>query len=75
MPLHARSLDLTIGPTHLDLLGLVVDTNQIHLTITGEQGPGNLLGNLLCGIAGLLGFGRYAEPALEHAEPLLRLLG
>jgi hypothetical protein len=37
-----------------DLLGLVVDLNQVHLQITGQQGPGNLLGNLLCGVAGLL---------------------
>jgi len=47
-------LNLTLGPLHLDLLGLVVDLNQIHLTITAEQGPGNLLGNLLCAVAGLL---------------------
>jgi hypothetical protein len=47
-------LDLTLGPLHLDLLGLVIDLNQVHLTITAEQGPGNLLGNLLCGITNLL---------------------
>jgi hypothetical protein len=47
-------LDLTLGPLHLDLLGLVVDLNQVHLQITGEQGSGNLLGNLLCSVAGLL---------------------
>src|SRR5262245_1821457 len=47
-------LDLTLGPLHLNLLGLVVDLNQVHLQITGEQGPGNLLGNLLCSVAGLL---------------------
>lgn len=47
-------LDLTLGPLHLDLLGLVVDLNQIHLTITAEPGSGNLLGNLLCQVAGLL---------------------
>ena len=47
-------LDLTLGPLHLDLLGLVVDLNQVHLTITAEQGPGNLLGNLLCAVTGLL---------------------
>lgn len=47
-------LDLTLGPLHLNLLGLVVDLNQVHLTITGQTGPGNLLGNLLCGIAHLL---------------------
>jgi hypothetical protein len=47
-------LDLTLGPLHLDLLGLVVDLNQVHLTITGQTGPGNLLGNLLCGLANSL---------------------
>ena len=47
-------LDLTLGPLHLDLLGLVVDLNQVHLVITAERGPGNLLGNLLCAVAGLL---------------------
>jgi hypothetical protein len=47
-------LDLVLGPLHLDLLGLVVDLNQVHLNITAHQGPGNLLGNLLCAVAGLL---------------------
>jgi hypothetical protein len=47
-------LDLTLGPLHLDLLGLVVDLNQVHLNITAQPGPGNLLGNLLCGVAHLL---------------------
>jgi len=35
-------------------LGLVVDLNQVELNITAEPGPGNLLGNLLCAVAGLL---------------------
>lgn len=47
-------LDLTLGPLDLDLLGLVVELDQVNLTITAESGPGNLLGNLLCGVAGLL---------------------
>jgi hypothetical protein len=47
-------LDLDIGAIHLDLLGLVVDLAPIHLDITGQTGPGNLLGNLLCALAGLL---------------------
>lgn len=47
-------LDLTLGPLHLNVLGLVVDLNQVHLTITGQTGPGNLLGNLLCGVANAL---------------------
>jgi hypothetical protein len=47
-------LTLVLGPLHLDLLGLVVDLNQVVLTITGDTGAGNLLGNLLCAVAGLL---------------------
>lgn len=50
-------LDLTVGPINLDLLGLVVQTNTIHLQITAQQGPGNLLGNLLCGLANALNGG------------------
>ncbi len=49
-----RVLDLVLGPLHLDLLGLVVDLNQVHLTITAQPGPGNLLGNLLCAVTHLL---------------------
>jgi hypothetical protein len=47
-------LDLTLGPLDLNLLGLVVHLNQVHLVIDAQSGPGNLLGNLLCAIAGLL---------------------
>jgi len=47
-------LHLTLGPLDLDLLGLVVHLDQVVLNIDAQSGPGNLLGNLLCGIAGLL---------------------
>ena len=47
-------LDLTIGPIHLDLLGLVVDTNTIHLTIEGDS-TGGVLGSLLCSLSGTTG--------------------
>jgi hypothetical protein len=47
-------LHLTLGPLDLNLLGLVVHLNQIHLDITAQSGPGNLLGNLLCAVAHLL---------------------
>jgi hypothetical protein len=47
-------LDLTLGPLDLDLLGLVIHLDVVHLTIDAESGPGNLLGNLLCAIVGLL---------------------
>lgn len=47
-------LDLVLGPLDLDLLGLVIHLDVVHLNITAESGPGNLLGNLLCAVAGLL---------------------
>lgn len=50
-------LSLQLGPLHLDLLGLVVDLNQVNLNITAQSGPGNLLGNLLCAVANLLNGG------------------
>jgi hypothetical protein len=47
-------LHLTLGPLDLNLLGLVVHLDQVVLDITAQSGPGNLLGNLLCAVAGLL---------------------
>jgi len=47
-------LNLDLGPLHLDLLGLVVDLNRVVLNIVAESGAGNLLGNLLCAVTGLL---------------------
>jgi hypothetical protein len=48
-------LHLVLGPIDLDLLGLVVHLNRVVLDITAQPGPGNLLGNLLRAIAGLVG--------------------
>jgi hypothetical protein len=47
-------LHLTLGPLDLNLLGLVVHLDQVVLNIDAQSGPGNLLGNLLCAVAGLL---------------------
>jgi hypothetical protein len=47
-------LHLVLGPLDLNLLGLQVHLNQVVLDITAVPGAGNLLGNLLCAIAGLL---------------------
>jgi|tagenome__1003787_1003787.scaffolds.fasta_scaffold20430944_1 hypothetical protein len=47
-------LDLVLAPLDLDLLGLVVHLDRVHLNITAVPGAGELLGNLLCGVAGLL---------------------
>jgi len=48
-------LHLDIGPIALDLLGLQVHLSEIILDITAQSGAGNLLGNLLCAVAGLFG--------------------
>lgn len=47
-------LDLVLGPVDLNLLGVVVHLDQVHLNITAQSAPGNLLGNLLCAVAHLL---------------------
>jgi hypothetical protein len=47
-------LNLNIQPLHLNLLGLVVDLQAVILDITAVAGAGNLLGNLLCAVVGLL---------------------
>jgi hypothetical protein len=47
-------LHLDLGPLHLTLLGLNIDLSRIVLDITATTGAGNLLGNLLCAVAGLL---------------------
>ena len=52
-PLACDILHLVLGPLHLDLLGLVIDLNQLNLDIVAEP-AGGLLGTLLCGIANLL---------------------
>src|SRR5439155_2308375 len=47
-------LHLDLGPLSLNLLGLQVNLSRIVLDITAQTGAGNLLGNLLCSVAGLL---------------------
>ena len=44
-------LTLTLGPLHLELLGLIVDLNRVVLTLKANS-EGGLLGGLLCGLAG-----------------------
>ena len=67
-------LHLVLGPLHLNLLGLVVDLNQVVLDITAETGAGNLLGNLLCAITGLLDGSSLAN-LVSLLNTLLALLG
>jgi hypothetical protein len=48
-PGPCQILDLVLGPLHLDLLGLIVDLNQVHLQLTADPN-GGLLGSLLCSV-------------------------
>jgi hypothetical protein len=50
-------LFLDLGPISLDLLGLELDLSPIQLDLDAAPGPGNLLGNLLCALTGLLDAG------------------
>jgi hypothetical protein len=68
-------LNLVLGPLHLDLLGLVVDLNQVHLVITAVQAAGNLLGNLLCAITHLLDGTPTAGGLAALLNAILALLG
>jgi hypothetical protein len=52
-------LNLALGPIDLNLLGLVIQLDNCNngpatVDVTAEEGPGNLLGNLLCGLLGSL---------------------
>jgi hypothetical protein len=44
-------LDLTLGPLDLNLLGLMVHLDRVHLTITANSN-GGIIGSLLCSLAG-----------------------
>ena len=67
-------LDLSLGPINLDVLGLNVDTSKICLNITAEEGPGNLLGNLLCAVAGLLNGGGLLTGLSDLLNQILAIL-
>jgi hypothetical protein len=67
-------LNLVLGPIDLNLLGLRVRTNEIRVLIEGVRGPGNLLGNLLCGITGLLDPNALASSPLGQLAQILNAL-
>ncbi len=68
-------LNLVLGPLDLNLLGLRVQLNQVVLNITGETGPGNLLGNLLCAVANLLNGGGLLQQIADLLNRILGVLG
>jgi hypothetical protein len=68
-------LDLVLGPLDLNLLGLEVHLDTVHLNITAVPGAGNLLGNLLCAVAGLLDPSGAITNLLQFVNLLNQLLG
>jgi hypothetical protein len=67
-------LHLELGPLDLNLLGLVVHLDQIVLDIDAQSGPGNLLGNLLCAVAGLLDNGGVLTSIASLLNQILQAL-
>jgi hypothetical protein len=67
-------LNLVLGPIDLNLLGLEVFVDTITINITAVPGPGNLLGNLLCAVAGLLDRGGPLQGITNLLNNLFRNL-
>lgn len=59
-------LHLNLGPLDLNLLGLQIDLAEVVLDIVAQPGAGNLLGNLLCAVAGLLDPGSSLGDLLDN---------
>jgi hypothetical protein len=68
-------LNLVLGPLDLDLLGLEIHLSRVVLDIVAVAGAGNLLGNLLCAVAGLLDGGPLAGLLAQLADLLNQILG
>jgi hypothetical protein len=60
-------LDLRLGPLDLNLLGLMVHLDQVHLTITADSN-GGLLGSLLCSLSGRSPLGLQAARLTRAAN-------
>jgi hypothetical protein len=73
-PLSCQVLDLVLGPLDLNLLGLKVHLDTVKLNITAQGGAGNLLGNLLCAVAGLLDGATGLNGILANLTKLLNQL-
>ena len=68
-------LNLVLGPLDLNLLGLEIHLQRVVLDIVAVPGPGNLLGNLLCAVAGLLDDGPLAGLLGQLRNLLNQILG
>jgi hypothetical protein len=73
-PNACQILKLNLGPIDLNLLGLRVRTNEINVLVEGVNGAGNLLGNLLCSVTGLLDSNTLANTTLGQLSQILNAL-
>jgi hypothetical protein len=60
-------LDLRLGPLDLNLLGLIVHLDPVHLSITADS-EGGLLGSLLCSLSGPAPLARQAAKLTQAAR-------
>ena len=67
-------LTLALGPLDLNLLGLRVALSPVNLLIEAIPDPGNLVGNLLCAVAGLLDGGLLGGPLAGLLTSITTLL-
>ena len=69
-------LNLVLGPLDLNLLGLEIHLKRVVLDVVAVAGARNLLGNLLCSVAGLLDGGGLLSGLLGQLTTLLnQILG
>jgi hypothetical protein len=67
-------LHLELGPLDLNLLGVMVHLDKVVLDVSAQSGPGNLLGNLLCGVSHLLDSNGAATALANLLNNLLGLV-
>ena len=69
-------LNLVLAPLDLNVLGLQVHLDRVVLNVIAQSGAGQLLGNLLCFVTGLLDGGSPLSDLLGRVTTLLnRILG
>ena len=68
-------LNLVLGPLDLNILGLEIHLQRVVLDIVAVPGAGQLLGNLLCAVAGLLDGGPLAGLLGQLRTLLNQILG
>ena len=67
-------LNLTLRPLDLNLLGLTVHLDTVHLVIAAQSGSGELLGNLLCAVVGLLDGAQIGQALADLLNQILAII-